>query len=259
MLPILCGIGCAVLLILDVAGKLHPERTRSQVLLHLFSLVGALLPLAAMVWVYVLFPNQTDSNPVLQVLRYLYDLPAPLSFLPKLAVAFCAMTWCYTMVRTCSCVPISQTGSTPQQAAKQQLTMLWLSLPFFLLMLVSGVILLVYLLSFWWIFALLVLMFGIIFLPAIIFGAVMLGYVTLLMALPLLLYLVALCHGYCLRQPVPDRLCSLSGLEKALANLFAGGHVSAVAAVDRDSDHYGKDAENTLRQYRTKIVRYCLN
>lgn len=54
MLPILCGIGCAVLVILDVAGKLHPERTRSQVLLHLFSLVGALLPLAAMVWVYVL-------------------------------------------------------------------------------------------------------------------------------------------------------------------------------------------------------------
>ena len=137
MLPILCGIGCAVLVILDIVGKLHPERTRSQVLLHLFSLVGALLPLAAMVWVYVLFPNQTDSNPVLQVLRYLYDLPAPLSFLPKLAVAFCAMTWCYTMVRTCSCVPISQTGSTPQQAAKQQLTLLWLSLPFFLLMPVS--------------------------------------------------------------------------------------------------------------------------
>lgn len=83
MLPILCGIGCAVLVILDIAGKLHPERTHSQVLLHLFSLVGALLPLAAMVWVYVLFPDQTDSNPVLQVLRYLYDLPAPLSFLPK--------------------------------------------------------------------------------------------------------------------------------------------------------------------------------
>lgn len=149
MLPILCGIGCAVLVILDVAGKLHPERTRSQVLLHLFSLVGALFPLAVIVWVYVLFPDQTDSNPVLQVLRYLYDLPAPLSFLP-----------------------------------------------FFLLMLVSGVILLVYLLSFWWIFALLVLMFGIIFLPAIIFGAVMLGYVTLLMALPLLLYLIALLIPY---------------------------------------------------------------
>ena len=56
----------------------------------------------------------------------------------------------------------------------------------------------------------------------------------------------SLCHGHCLRQPVSDRLCSLSGLEKALANLFAGGHVSAVAAVDRNSDHYGKDAENTL-------------
>mgnify|MGYP000155202368 CR=1 FL=1 len=224
MLPILCGIGCAVLVILDIAGKLHPERTRSQVLLHLFSLVGALFPLAVMVWVYVLFPDQTDSNPVLQVLRYLYDLPAPLSFLPKPAMAFCAMTWCYIMVRTCSCIPISQTGSTPQQAAKQQLTMLWLSLPFFLLMLVSGVILLVYLLSFWWIFALLVLMFGIIFLPAIIFGAVMLGYVTLLMALPRAAVSCrpadSLCHGHCLRQPVPDRLCSLSGLEKALANLF---------------------------------------
>ena len=194
--PSVCNAIDGLIVHQDVAGKLHPERTRSQVLLHLFSLVGALLPLAAIVWVYVLFPDQTDSNPVLQVLWYLYDLPAPLSFLSKLAVTFCAMTWCYTMVRTCSCVPISQTGSTPQQAAKQQLTMLWLSLPFFLLMLVSGVILLVYLLSFWWIFALLVLMFGIIFLPAIIFGAVMLGYVTLLMALPLLLYLVALLIPY---------------------------------------------------------------
>ena len=28
MLPILCGIGCAVLVILDIAGKLHPERSR---------------------------------------------------------------------------------------------------------------------------------------------------------------------------------------------------------------------------------------
>ena len=93
MLPILCGIGCAVLVILDIAGKLHPERTRSQVLLHLFSLVGALLPLAAMVWVYVLFPNQTDSNPVLQVLRYLYDLPAPLSFLPNFVPWHGAIPW----------------------------------------------------------------------------------------------------------------------------------------------------------------------
>ena len=45
-------------------------------------------------------------------------------------------------------------------------------------------------------FAVLVLLFGIIFLPAIIFGAVMLGYVTLLMCLPLLLYLIALLIPY---------------------------------------------------------------
>ena len=69
-------------------------------------------------------------------------------------------------------------------------------MPFFLLMLVSGVVLLVYLLSVWWMFAVLVLLFGIIFLPAIIFGAVMLGYVTLLMCLPLLLYLIALLIPY---------------------------------------------------------------
>lgn len=63
-------------------------------------------------------------------------------------------------------------------------------------MLVSGVVLLAYLLSVWWMFAVLVLLFGIIFLPAIIFGAVMLGYVTLLMCLPLLLYLIALLIPY---------------------------------------------------------------
>ena len=136
-------------------------------------------------------------------------------------------------------------------------------------MLVSGVILLVYLLSFWWIFALLVLMFGIIFLPAIIFGAVMLGYVTLLMALPLLLYLVALLIPYVMGIVYGSRYliaCApCLGWKKPWRIFFAGGHVSAVAAVDRDSDHYGKDAENTLGyvdnkgQYRTKIVRYCLN
>ncbi len=196
MLPILCGIVCAVLVILDVAGKLHPERTRSQVLLHLFSLSGVLLSLAAVILFRVLLSDQTETVPALQTLRYGYTLPEPLSFLPKLAAVFCAMTWFYTMVRTCSCVPVFQTGSTPKQAAKQQLTMLWLSLPFFLLMLVSGVVLLVYLLSVWWMFAVLVLLFGIIFLPAIIFGAVMLGYVTLLMCLPLLLYLIALLIPY---------------------------------------------------------------
>lgn len=42
MLSVFCCIACAVLVILDVTGKLHPERTRSQVLLHLFSLVGVL-------------------------------------------------------------------------------------------------------------------------------------------------------------------------------------------------------------------------
>ena len=219
MLPILCGIGCAVLVILDIAGKLHPERTRSQVLLHLFSLVGALFPLAVMVWVYVLFPDQTDSNPVLQVLRYLYDLPAPLSFLPKPAMAFCAMTWCYIMVRTCSCIPISQTGSTPQQAAKQR---------------TAGTDVRHY------------------FPAGNYFRSRDVGICdTSDGSAPAAVSCRpadSLCHGHCLRQPVPDRLCSLSGLEKALANLFAGGHVSAVAAVDRDSDHYGKDAENTLSQ-----------
>ena len=165
MLPILCGIACAVLVILDVSGKLHPERTRSQVLLHLFSMSGALLP-------------------------------SPVQWVPGVGMLLCAMTWCYTMVRICTCVPVSRTGSTPKLAAKQQLTFLWFSLPFFLLMLVSGVVLLVYLLSVWWMFAVLVLLFGIIFLPAIIFGAVMLGYVTLLMCLPLLLYLIALLIPY---------------------------------------------------------------
>ena len=111
-------------------------------------------------------------------------------------------------------------------------------------------VLLVYLLSVWWMFAVLVLLFGIIFLPAIIFGAVMLGYVTLLMCLPLLLYLIALFdslrHGHCLRQPVSHRLCALSGLEKALAHLPAGCHVPALSAVGGDGNHHGKDAERII-------------
>ena len=190
MLPILCGIACAVLVILDVSGKLHPERTRSQVLLHLFSLSGALLPLMlAMLSPAAFLDDAAAMNPVFRVLC---TLPSPVQWVPGVGMLLCAMTWCYTMVRICTCVPVSRTGSTP----KQQLTFLWFSLPFFLLMLVSGVVLLVYLLSVWWMFAVLVLLFGIIFLPAIIFGAVMLGYVTLLMCLPLLLYLIALLIPY---------------------------------------------------------------
>ena len=107
MLPILCGIGCAVLVILDVAGKLHPERTRSQVLLHLFSLVGALVPLVAT----LLVPWFVDDLETLRMLRYLYTLPYALSFVSNLASLLCAATWAYTMVRICSCVPIAKTGS----------------------------------------------------------------------------------------------------------------------------------------------------
>lgn len=194
MLPILCGIACAVLVILDVSGKLHPERTHSQVLLHLFSLSGALLPLMlAMLSPAAFLDDAAAMNPVFRVLC---TLPSPVQWVPGVGMLLCVMTWCYTMVRICTCVPVSRTGSTPKLAAKQQLTFLWFSLPFFLLMLVSGVVLLVYLLSVWWMFAVLVLLFGIIFLPAIIFGAVMLGYVTLLMCLPLLLYLIALLIPY---------------------------------------------------------------
>lgn len=155
MLPILCGIACAVLVILDVSGKLHPERTRSQVLLHLFSLSGALLPLMlAMLSPAAFLDDAAAMNPVFRVLC---TLPSPVQWVPGVGMLLCAMTWCYTMVRICTCVPVSRTGSTPKLAAKQQLTFLWFSLPFFLLML---------------------------------------GYVTLLMCLPLLLYLIALLIHY---------------------------------------------------------------
>lgn len=155
MLPILCGIACAVLVILDVSGKLHPERTRSQVLLHLFSLSGALLPLMlAMLSPAAFLDDAAAMNPVFRVLC---TLPSPVQWVPGVGMLLCAMTWCYTMVRICTCVPVSRTGSTPKLAAKQQLTFLWFSLPFFLLML---------------------------------------GYVTLLMCLPLLLYLIALLIPY---------------------------------------------------------------
>ena len=141
MLPILCGIACAVLVILDVSGKLHPKRTRSQVLLHLFSLSGALLPLMlAMLSPAAFLDDAAAMNPVFRVLC---TLPSPVQWVPGVGMLLCAMTWCYTMVHICTCVPVSRTGSTPKLAAKQQLTFLWFSLPFFLLMLVSGVVLLV--------------------------------------------------------------------------------------------------------------------
>lgn len=100
------------------------------------------------------------------------------------------------MVRICSCVPIAKTGSDRKQAAKQQLTMLWLSLPFFLLMLISGVILLVSTLSVWWMAALMAVLLCIVFLPAIVAAAVLLGGLTLMMALPLLVQFIALLIPY---------------------------------------------------------------
>lgn len=188
MLSVFCCIACAVLVILDVTGKLHPERTRSQVLLHLFSLVGTLVPLVAT----LLVPWFVDDLETLRMVRYLYTLPYALSFVSNLASLLCAATWAYTMVRICSCVPIAKTGSDRKQAAKQQLTMLWLSLPFFLLMLISGVILLVSTLSVWWMAVLLC----IVFLPAIVAAAVLLGGLTLMMALPLLVQFIALLIPY---------------------------------------------------------------
>ena len=78
MLPILCGIACAVLVILDVSGKLHPERTRSQVLLHLFSLSGALLPLMlAMLSPAAFLDDAAAMNPVFRVLC---TLPSPVQW-----------------------------------------------------------------------------------------------------------------------------------------------------------------------------------
>ena len=67
MLSVFCCIACAVLVILDVTGKLHPERTRSQVLLHLFSLVGTLVPLVAT----LLVPWFVDDLETLRMVRYL--------------------------------------------------------------------------------------------------------------------------------------------------------------------------------------------
>ena len=130
------------------------------------------------------------------MVRYLYTLPYALSFVSNLASLLCAATWAYTMVRICSCVPIAKTGSDRKQAAKQQLTMLWLSLPFFLLMLVSGVILLVSTLSVWWMAALMAVLLCIVFLPAIVAVAVLLGGLTLMMALPLLVQFIALLIPY---------------------------------------------------------------
>lgn len=194
MLPVLCGIVCAVLVILDVSGKLHLERTHSQVLLYLFSLVGVILPFLLAVFSPAALLESTDSmNPVYVMLC---TLPAPVQWLPIVGMLVCAMTWCYTMVRVCSCVPIFSAGSTQKQAAKQQLTMMWFSLPFFLLMLIACVVWLGYLLSIWWMFAFLMLILCAIFLPVILMGALMLGYVSVWLLLMLLPFLIALLIPY---------------------------------------------------------------
>lgn len=194
MLPVLCGIVCAVLVLLDAAGKLHPERTHSQILLYLFSLLGTLTPLLLASFSPGAFLE--DAAPMNPVFRALCTLPSPVQWVPIVAMICCAMTWGYTLVRTCSCVPVFQTGSTPKQAAKQQLTMLWFSLPFFLLMLMACVVWLACLLSIWWMSALTLLMLCIVFLPAVLIGALMMGYISFWMLLSLLPFLIALLIPY---------------------------------------------------------------
>ena len=108
MLSVFCCIACAVLVILDVTGKLHPERTRSQVLLHLFSLVGALVPLVAT----LLVPWFVDDLETLRMVRYLYTLPYALSFVSNLASLLCAVTWAYTWCAYAAVFPLPRPAAT---------------------------------------------------------------------------------------------------------------------------------------------------
>lgn len=201
MISVICAIACIILIVLDICGKLHLEQTRGQVLLNLFALLGAVTPTPVYTlsdWLFSLSDGYvTDGNFVelSDRTKLILTLYVP-DWCIFLAAGICLLTWLYTLFRTCAGIKIIQPTETPMQAAKRQLILTWISLPFFLLTLVLIVVQLVYILHIMGSLVIGLLFMSLLFLPFLLIGAVMLGIMSFWILLGLLPFLAALIIPY---------------------------------------------------------------
>lgn len=190
MISVICAIVCIVLILLDLCGKLHLEKTKSQVLLNLFCLLGAATPTAANAC-YSCIADLLGTISVNEEMetadwQELLLTQGALDWIIAIAGAVCVLAWIYTLVRTAAGTKIISAQETPVLAAKRQRTITWLSLPFFLLMLVVNVIYLVVVFSLVGMYVLALLFVTLIFPPMLIIGAVAAAITSIEMLLPLL-------------------------------------------------------------------------
>lgn len=200
MLSIICAIACVILVILDICGKLHLEKTKPQVLLNLFCLLGAATPVAANACSNCItdllgMTTLDEMTETADWLELLLTQGIP-DWIIVIAGTVCVLAWVYTLVRTATGTKIISSQESPVLAAKRNLIVAWISLPFFLLMLVAGVIYLVVVLSLVGMYLLTVLICTLIFPPMLIIGAVVVAITSIELLLPLLPILGALLIPY---------------------------------------------------------------
>lgn len=190
MLSIICAIVCIILIVLDICGKLHLEKTKGQVLLNLFCLLGATTPVASNACSNCI----TDllGTPSMDELMETGDWQELLltqgipDWIIVIAAVICVLTWIYTLVRTAAGTKIVSPQESPALSAKRYLTVTWISLPFFLLMLVIGVINLVVALSLVGMYLLAFLFCTLFFPPVLIIGVVFIAITSVELLLPML-------------------------------------------------------------------------
>ncbi|MGN1404613.1 MAG: hypothetical protein ACI4XB_09860 [Ruminococcus sp.] len=190
MLSIICAIACVILVILDICGKLYLEKTKPQVLLNLFCLLGAATPVASDACSNCItgllgtttLDEMTETGEWKELLLT-QGLP---DWIIAIAAIICALAWVYTLVRTATCTKIISPQESPVLAAKRHLTVTWISLPFFLLMLVIGVIYLVVVLSLVGMYLIALLLGTLIFPPVLIIGAILVAITSIELLLPML-------------------------------------------------------------------------
>lgn len=194
MISAVCAVICVVLVVLNICEKLSLGQTKGQVLLNLFALLGTANPLSVMCisdWLFdVGFVHSSEFR---QDVILTQGAPA---WLVLTGAVVCYLTWVYTTMRTAAGTPIVMPQEAPIQAAKRHLTMTWISLPFFLLMLVACVAYLVYALGMLSGLAFVALLMAVVFLPILIMGAWVFGVMSLWMFLASIPFLLALLIPY---------------------------------------------------------------
>ncbi len=203
MLLILSAVSCIILVILDVCRRLPLSKTKGQVMLLVFSLLGAASPAAAYTCsrgIEALFIDSGEESLLFKLndsegLRNLLQYEPPL-WLTLPAVLVCFWAWCYTLLRTAAGVRIVSPEEHPAISAKRHLTAAWVSLPFFLVMLAASVVMMVYALGMMLMLALTMLLMAFIFLPVIFIAAFVWGGMSLVILAELLPYLIALILPY---------------------------------------------------------------